>query len=151
MHTFVESKGNSYKIRSTCSENEGRVTESLTVPPPQWLNQPFVSSPAHLYIHQTAPPFFHESSHTQKPPAAKQGQVEQLNDAVHKPVVFLSLFNRKVPLVKSGTLYVAPAPPWPFSAGSWSGVPCWSVIFSLQSTTITLLSVRLNTYTWYTK
>lgn len=29
------------------------------------------------------------------------------------------------------TLYVAPAPPWPFSTGSWSGVPCCSVIFPL--------------------
>lgn len=37
-----------------------------------------------------------------------------------------------------GTLYVAPAPPWPLSAGSWSGFPCCSVIFSLQSTAITL-------------
>lgn len=27
-------------------------------------------------------------------------------------------------------MYEAPAPPWPFSAGSWSGVLCCSVIFT---------------------
>lgn len=32
---------------------------------------------------------------------------------------------------------MSPLPPWPFCAGSWSGAPCCSVIFPLQSNTLT--------------
>lgn len=47
--------------------------------------------------------------------------------------------------VPFATLYVAPAPPWPLSAGSWSGFPCWSVILLLQSTAVTMFNAKVLT------
>lgn len=54
-----------------------------------------------------------------------------------------SYFNTCKVLVHFGTLYVAPAPPWPLSAGSCSGVTCWSVIVPLQSRGIILFRAIL--------
>ena len=131
--------------RETAAKQDADAAKGLlTVPTPQWPSRFSVSSPTRLYIHQTTRPSFHGNSQTQKPPTARQVQSWMMCPFHHQQcMVYLTYLNVNTfvyilwkSFVKWRTLYVAPAPPWPFSAGSWSGVPCWSVILPLQSTTL---------------